>query len=90
VIKMGAICKICKKDMLKANGCIKLNFEYADGKSLPPIKFGEDGREGFVNENGRCHDCGCKIGYYHHSGCDVEICPRCKLQAIGCDCELAE
>jgi len=33
-----------------------------------------------------CGDCGVAAGQYHHSGCDLEICPRCRGQAISCDC----
>lgn len=39
--------------------------------------------------NTRCHDCGIlnKPGNYHHIGCDVERCPKCKGQLISCDCD---
>jgi hypothetical protein len=33
-----------------------------------------------------CHDCGAKPGELHQLGCDVERCPLCGDQAIGCDC----
>jgi hypothetical protein len=35
-----------------------------------------------------CHDCAAIQGQYHCEGCDVERCPRCKEQHIGCGCKL--
>lgn len=34
----------------------------------------------------RCHDCGCREGEIHMFGCDMEICPKCKGQLLGCGC----
>lgn len=34
-----------------------------------------------------CHDCEAKPGEYHDMGCDVERCPDCGGQMIGCYCE---
>lgn len=33
-----------------------------------------------------CGDCGVEPGQMHLDGCDVQRCPRCGHQAIGCDC----
>jgi len=37
-------------------------------------------------ENKPCSDCGAAVGTIHSFGCFRERCPKCGLQAIGCDC----
>lgn len=34
----------------------------------------------------KCHDCDTTNGELHELGCDMEICPLCLQQLIGCDC----
>ena len=34
-----------------------------------------------------CHDCNCRVGGFHHPGCDMERCSKCSGQRISCDCE---
>ncbi len=33
-----------------------------------------------------CHDCGVLKGQYHAAGCDMEECPKCRKQLLGCGC----
>ena len=35
-----------------------------------------------------CHDCNVATGQLHHSGCDMEQCPKCGDQLLGCGCEV--
>lgn len=61
---------------------------FLDGISLPSIPYlGEgDYHKETESENERCHDCHCLPGKFHHPGCDTEVCPRCKQQALSCNC----
>jgi hypothetical protein len=40
----------------------------------------------YVREPERCPDCETPKGSFHRPGCDLEECPLCHLQLIGCDC----
>ncbi len=31
-----------------------------------------------------CHDCKVHLGQLHHPGCDMERCPHCGRQSLGC------
>ncbi len=37
-----------------------------------------------------CHDCGALKWEFHEPGCDMEDCPRCGKQLLGCECVLLE
>ena len=39
-----------------------------------------------MNIKNTCHDCGVKEGQIHECGCDMEDCPFCGRQLIGCCC----
>lgn len=51
------------------------------------VPFGEE--RGWSVEPGEfCHDCGVMSGELHVPSCDVEECPVCREQVIGCDCKI--
>lgn len=84
--KIGALCKDCKRGMHESDGCREFAIPMKDGSNSPPVKHGEETRADWGSDGGRCHDCGAKVGKFHHPGCDVEECPKCGGQLIGCSC----
>jgi len=57
------------------------------GKIYEPIPWGKERRFRRVPGRPSCPDCGTPPGAVHHHGCDVEECPVCRGQAIGCSCD---
>lgn len=83
---MGAICTRCNRDMLATPGCdhVTYDFEYV---LLTALRFGtDDDKADWADKDGRCPDCGCKVGEFHHESCDVEVCPNCGDQMLSCEC----
>lgn len=80
---MKATCVFCKQKMEEGNGCTIAKETMGDGRILDRLPYrGETGPF--------CGDCNAGVGQFHHSGCDLERCASCNLQALGCDCYLTE
>jgi hypothetical protein len=56
------------------------------GSAFPRIAYGSE-PDDWGAESRPCHDCAAVAGELHVPGCDVERCPSCGDQAIGCDYE---
>lgn len=52
---------------------------------VPRIRYGDESYDWHAGE-GPCHDCAAIKGEYHAPACDVEECPVCHGQALGCEC----
>lgn len=52
---------------------------------VPRIKYGDEPGD-WGADKFPCHDCGATKGEYHVPSCDVELCPVCGEQALGCRC----
>ena len=83
-------CKYCDREMCDADGCRTMEIEFPDGTKMQPVLFGQEPDkwydESIPKEEVRCGDCACRLGFPHHSGCDVERCPKCGGQFISCSC----
>ena len=77
-----AKCRVCGKEMLRANGC-EIAFVFCNEKKY----LRETVEEYQADDKGRCYDCGAKVGFFHHWGCDQERCPRCGRQLLSCNCQ---
>jgi hypothetical protein len=55
------------------------------GRMYPRIAYGSE-YDDDGDELGPCRDCAVTAGQLHVPNCGVEVCPRCRAQAISCDC----
>jgi hypothetical protein len=82
-----AVCSFCNQEMTVAEGCVTTPITIK-GRAYANVRFGTE--PGYRKRRGRpvarCGDCNVVMGAVHHHGCDMEVCPRCRGQAILCGC----
>jgi hypothetical protein len=72
--------------MTDGKGCTRLPFTFNSGEVLEPIQFGNENKEELLLYE-RCPECGCEKGHFHHIGCGIELCPKCKETSVKCSCD---
>lgn len=75
-----AACEDCGQEMSTAASCT-LDTLVIRNQRVERERMGKP-----LGPNGRCGDCGIQRGGYHHLGCDMEPCPRCRRQLLSCGC----
>jgi hypothetical protein len=78
-----SVCVACREEMQDATTC-ELRTLVIDGHSLKRVAYGEEAE--WVTADRPCDDCAVKPGGIHHYLCDMERCPNCGGQLIGCGC----
>ncbi len=85
------ICNDCKQEISDPNteGCTAKYIEIS-GKTYKRIPYGKEQRFELDEDEmlpDRCGECGVKLKKFHHSGCDIEECPKCHCQLLACRCQ---
>lgn len=74
-----ADCQDCGLEMKKGGGCTTGMLELNNGRLVDRVRN---------NIEDPCHDCNAGLGMFHHIGCDMERCPGCGNQLLGCGCDM--
>lgn len=81
----NAVCGDCNREMSPGGGCTLTHVSKTEhGKSMKRIVCGGPGDWGAECPGGNCGDCNAAPGQPHHAGCDIERCPECGGQMLGC------
>jgi hypothetical protein len=72
------------KEIIEAQ---KITHYTIDGEQFERVAYGSE-RPDFKATI--CHDCSVVDAQLHLVGCDVEVCPKCRDQALSCACMYAE
>lgn len=82
------------REVLNTHPAVIMEFQHYDsvsskGRIYKRIAYGSES----INWSAdiySCHDCAVVKGQYHTDRCDVEECPICGVQLLGCGCDIQE
>lgn len=60
-------------------------WDLLNGSQVPRVRYGSEA-PGWGNDSRSCDACSVGLGQFHVPGCDLEQCPLCRGQLIGCEC----
>lgn len=80
-----ATCTVCSNEMVEGGACSATHVSLAEnGPWVKRVTYGDEADDWGAAEGRPCHDCNVGPGQPHHDGCDVERCPTCGRQMLGC------
>ena len=83
----ATVCGGCGQPMVIGRACTITHLTIGDERfSRLPLDGESDDWWVGAEPASECHDCAVITGQLHHVGCDMEQCPRCGIQLLGCDC----
>ena len=88
-VRMGErVCDYCAQRVDRADGCTEDTVVFRGGDYGRIAYCGGISFDSWSPQHngGHCQDCGAMAGKFHHPPCDLEECPSCGKQLIGCDC----
>jgi hypothetical protein len=57
-----------------------------DGTEYARVRYGDEKLD-WNADSRHCPDCAVFKGEFHVESCDIEECPRCGIEMIGCGCK---
>jgi hypothetical protein len=79
-------CDVCLDEVNNSDGCTPVQLALLNGV-FERVPYGMESRFSRRRKPKTvCGDCGVLPFFFHHFGCDMEECPDCGGQQIGCDC----
>ena len=63
----------------------EMKYHTIAGSRHKRVRYGDEDQD-WGDRRGPCPDCAAIMGELHVPGCEIERCPMCGGQVLGCDC----